>query len=81
MIQPRLDENLNRLGVCRTAFDEANVVGQEAARMAVKEVPNFGWRQREYRCQGVAGHRPNQLNLVPVAFAGGPKARRWILGR
>jgi hypothetical protein len=72
--QPRLDEGLNRLGVSRTAFDKANVVSEKAARVAVKEVPNFGWRQREYRCQGVAGHRPNQLNLVAVAFAGGPKA-------
>jgi hypothetical protein len=74
MAQPRLDEGLNCLSVCRTAVDEADVVGQEAACRAVKKVPNFGWIQREYRCQGVAGHHPHGLNLVAVAFAYGPKA-------
>ena len=73
MAQPRNNEGLDRLGVYGTAFDKADVVGQKTARMAVKKVPNFGWRQREYRCQGLAGHRPNQLNLVAVAFGGGPK--------
>ena len=75
MAQPRLDEGLNRRGVRRTAFDKADVVSQEAARVAVQEVPNLDRRQREYHGQSVAGHRPDRLNLVAVAFAGGPKAR------
>jgi hypothetical protein len=40
------DKGLDRLGACRAAFDKADVVSEKAARMAVKEAPNFGWRQR-----------------------------------
>ena len=75
MLQPRLDKGLNSSGVRRTAFNEPKVVGQEAARMAVEEIPNLDRRQREYSCYGVAGHRPNRLGLVTIAFTGGPKTR------